>query len=161
MPETDAERDWRLMVCRRAFWRCEAVDQGKRCIRAAPEHRMIARRVGEAGKCLCAQHAASDKFDQFLTATIKELGGAKRGSFMTPKLQTLAGKLRDVTQSIEQRTEKLVGRLESVDRKHAEADAKAHAEVDKIEEAVRGVEDLVNQMSNGGPPLEGSGGSST
>ena len=75
---------------------------------------------------------------------------------MTPKLQSLASKLRDVTGSIEARAEKLIDRLDKADQKSSEADTRAHAELGKIEEAVRSVEDLVNQMSNGAPPLGGS-----
>lgn len=82
------------------------------------------------------------------------------GLAMTPKLQALSSKLRDVTQQIEARAEKLSSRLDVADGKSADADARAHAELDKIEQAVRSVEDLVNQMSNGGPPLEGSNDSS-
>lgn len=78
---------------------------------------------------------------------------------MTPKLQSLSGKLRDVTASIEGRAEKLIARLERADQASQGADTKAHAEVDKVEAGVRAVEDLVNQMSNGGPPLDDSTGS--
>lgn len=79
---------------------------------------------------------------------------------MTPKLQSLAGKLRDVQASIEGRTEKLIARLDGADKAHEQATARAHGELDKIEQAVGQVEDLVNQMSNGGPPLDSSGDSS-
>lgn len=75
---------------------------------------------------------------------------------MTPKLQGLKAKLQDVTSGIEKRAETLMMRLDRADQASATADSKAHAEVDKIENAVRGIEDLVNQLSNGGPPLDGS-----
>lgn len=60
-------REWRDLVIRRAGGRCEAVDQGKRCIKAQPQYRMFAdhireRRDGGAqldpanGQCLCGSH---------------------------------------------------------------------------------------------------------
>lgn len=79
---------------------------------------------------------------------------------MTPKLQGLAAKMRDVTASIEGRALQLSDRLDKADRSSAQNADRVHAELDKIEAAVRQVEDLANQMSNGGPPLEDSAGSS-
>jgi 5-methylcytosine-specific restriction protein A len=60
-------RAWRAEVMRRAGYRCEWVDGGLRCTKAAPRHRMFAdhvveRRDGGAlldprnGQCLCGQH---------------------------------------------------------------------------------------------------------
>ncbi len=64
---TAAHRQWRDAVLRKASFRCEAVERGKRCDRAAPKHRMFAdhiveRRDGGApldpanGQCLCGRH---------------------------------------------------------------------------------------------------------
>lgn len=61
---------WRLTVCRRAGWRCEWVENGVRCDRRAPEHRMHADHIDEIkdggdpldplnGQCLCTQHNTS------------------------------------------------------------------------------------------------------
>ena len=58
---------WRAEVVVRAGGRCEAVDQGHRCTKAMPEHRMFADHVVELkdggqpfdvtnGQCLCGAH---------------------------------------------------------------------------------------------------------
>lgn len=101
---------------------------------------------------------AGVKLDRFLDKAIRELSGdvSPREVPMTPKLQGLASKLRHVTQSIEDRAVRLADRLDSVDQKDAEAHAKVHTEIDKIEDASRGLDDFANQVSNGGPPLDGS-----
>jgi hypothetical protein len=66
--QTPEHRQWRLVVCRRAGWRCEWINEdGSRCAKAAPEHRMIADHIRERhdggalvdtgnGQCLCVQH---------------------------------------------------------------------------------------------------------
>jgi hypothetical protein len=65
---TPEHREWRLIVCRRAGWRCEWIkDDGTRCGRRAPDDRMIADHIIERtdggplhdpanGQCLCVQH---------------------------------------------------------------------------------------------------------
>lgn len=58
---------WRETVLRRAGYRCEAVTNGKRCTKRAPEHRMFADHIVERkdggalldpwnGQCLCGAH---------------------------------------------------------------------------------------------------------
>ena len=58
---------WRAQVVARADGRCEAIDRGHRCSKAAPEHRMYADHIVELrdggkpfdvanGQCLCASH---------------------------------------------------------------------------------------------------------
>jgi len=60
-------RQWRAMVMQRAHHRCQAVDDGRRCTRSAPQHRMFADHVIEVadggpmldvanGACLCGMH---------------------------------------------------------------------------------------------------------
>jgi len=61
-------RAFRLIVCRRAGWRCEWVEDGQRCTKsAASGHRVIADHIVERadggalfdpanGQCLCVQH---------------------------------------------------------------------------------------------------------
>lgn len=44
LPEHDV---WRAAVLRRAGYRCEAIEQGKRCPKAAPEHRLFADHILE------------------------------------------------------------------------------------------------------------------
>lgn len=58
---------WREAVLRRAGYRCEAVTDGVRCPKRAPEHRMFADHIVERkdggalldpmnGQCLCGAH---------------------------------------------------------------------------------------------------------
>jgi 5-methylcytosine-specific restriction protein A len=58
---------WRARVVERAGYRCEAVDNGDRCSKAQPEHRVYADHIIELrdggqpfdlnnGQCLCASH---------------------------------------------------------------------------------------------------------
>jgi 5-methylcytosine-specific restriction protein A len=58
---------WRAQVVARAGGQCEAIDNGRRCGRAQPDHRMYADHVVELrdggalldldnGQCLCASH---------------------------------------------------------------------------------------------------------
>jgi 5-methylcytosine-specific restriction protein A len=58
---------WRTSVIERAGYRCEAIDNGYRCSRAKPKHRMYADHIIELrdggqpfdlnnGQCLCASH---------------------------------------------------------------------------------------------------------
>ena len=66
--QTPEHRAWRLIVCRRAGWRCEWIEEGKRCQRSAANgDRMIADHVVERkdggalydpanGQCLCVAH---------------------------------------------------------------------------------------------------------
>jgi 5-methylcytosine-specific restriction enzyme A len=60
-------RAWRSLVVRRAGGRCEAVEQGYRCTKASPDHRMFADHIIELkdggsafdpnnGQCLCSSH---------------------------------------------------------------------------------------------------------
>jgi 5-methylcytosine-specific restriction enzyme A len=60
---------WRAQVVARAGGQCEAIDNGYRCSKARPEHRMYADHIIELrdggapfdlnnGRCLCASHHA-------------------------------------------------------------------------------------------------------
>lgn len=65
---TKQHKEWRLIVCRRAGWRCQWVDNGKRCDRSAARgDRMHADHIVERadggalhdpdnGQCLCTSH---------------------------------------------------------------------------------------------------------
>jgi 5-methylcytosine-specific restriction protein A len=64
---TEEHRAWREQVVRNAGYRCQWVENGRRCTKAAPLHRMFAdhvkeRRDGGAaldpanGQCLCGRH---------------------------------------------------------------------------------------------------------
>lgn len=64
---TPEHRAWRDGVLRRAGYRCEWIEDGRRCIKSAPHHRLIAdhiieRKDGGAaldptnGQCLCVAH---------------------------------------------------------------------------------------------------------
>jgi hypothetical protein len=67
---TQEHRAWREAVIRNAQRRCEAVDNGWRCTKAEPRHRMFADHVVEIrdggakldlanGMCLCGSHHTS------------------------------------------------------------------------------------------------------
>jgi len=58
---------WRAQVVERAGYRCEAIDNGHRCSKARPDHRLYADHIIELrdggqpfdlnnGRCLCASH---------------------------------------------------------------------------------------------------------
>lgn len=60
-------RVWRNAVIERAGFRCEATDNGRRCAKAAPGHRLFADHIIELsdggsqfdianGQCLCGSH---------------------------------------------------------------------------------------------------------
>ncbi len=64
---TEHYRAWRALVLRRAGYRCEWIEAGGRCAKAAPQHRLFAdhileRKDGGAlldptnGQALCGQH---------------------------------------------------------------------------------------------------------
>ena len=64
---TPEHRTWREQVLARAGGRCEAIERGHRCSKAAPEHRMFADHIVELrdggrlldlnnGQCLCFSH---------------------------------------------------------------------------------------------------------
>ena len=68
-----AHRNWREAVVARAGERCEWLDHGVRCERAAPLHRMFADHITERkddgaaldptnGQCLCASHHGLQTF---------------------------------------------------------------------------------------------------
>jgi 5-methylcytosine-specific restriction enzyme A len=65
---TPEHKAWRLIVCRRAGWRCEWIEQGLRCPKSAANgdrmtaDHIVERRDGGAlhdpanGQCLCVAH---------------------------------------------------------------------------------------------------------
>lgn len=64
---TPEHQAWRKAVLDKAHHRCEAIEQGKRCSKAAPGHRMFADHIVEKrdggdlldpanGQCLCGSH---------------------------------------------------------------------------------------------------------
>jgi len=65
--DTPEYRAWRTAVIARAGGRCEAIQNGRRCTKAAPGHRMFAdhkREISDGGakfdpqngECLCGSH---------------------------------------------------------------------------------------------------------
>lgn len=67
---TEAHKRWRKTVLQRAGYRCEAIERGQRCAKAAPRHRMFADHIVERrdggdpldpsnGQCLCGSHHTS------------------------------------------------------------------------------------------------------
>jgi 5-methylcytosine-specific restriction enzyme A len=65
--DTPDFRAWRAKVVERAAYRCEAIDNGQRCTKAQPQHRMYADHIVELrdggqpfdlnnGQALCASH---------------------------------------------------------------------------------------------------------
>jgi len=70
---TAEHKEWRMAVLERAKHRCEWVDRGVRCERAAPRHRLFADHIVERkdggaaldvsnGQCLCAVHHGRKTF---------------------------------------------------------------------------------------------------
>jgi 5-methylcytosine-specific restriction enzyme A len=64
---TEQHKQWREQVLRSAGYRCEWIDNGIRCAKAAPKHRMFADHIEERqdggapydpanGQCLCGSH---------------------------------------------------------------------------------------------------------
>ncbi|TJV51144.1 MAG: HNH endonuclease [Mesorhizobium sp.] len=64
---TPEHRAWRELVLQRAAYRCEWIEDGRRCTKSAPQHRLIADHIKERkdggaaldpinGQCLCVQH---------------------------------------------------------------------------------------------------------
>jgi 5-methylcytosine-specific restriction enzyme A len=64
---TSEFQTWRARVVERAGYQCEAIDNGHRCSKARPEHRLYADHIVELrdggppfdlnnGRCLCASH---------------------------------------------------------------------------------------------------------
>jgi 5-methylcytosine-specific restriction protein A len=64
---TEQYRAWRAEVLRRAGYRCQWIEHGQRCTKAAPHHRVFADHVVERedggalldlsnGQCLCGSH---------------------------------------------------------------------------------------------------------
>jgi hypothetical protein len=60
-------RAWRDAIIKRAGFRCQAIDGGRRCVKAAPQHRLFADHIVEVsdggarydianGQCLCGEH---------------------------------------------------------------------------------------------------------
>jgi hypothetical protein len=64
---TQEHRAWRAQVLRNAGFRCQWVENGSRCTKASPHHRMFADHIRERtdggdpldpanGQCLCGSH---------------------------------------------------------------------------------------------------------
>lgn len=86
---TPEHRAWAYEVKRRAGFRCEAVDQGQRCRKSLPNHRLFADHIIERkdggdrydpknGQCLCGSHhstktyqARADRMRQTFTPSDK------------------------------------------------------------------------------------------
>lgn len=64
---TEDHKAWRAQVLRNAGYRCQWIENGRRCTKAAPEYRMFADHIRERmdggdplvpvnGQCLCGAH---------------------------------------------------------------------------------------------------------
>lgn len=64
---TAEHKAWRKAVLERAGYRCQAIENGQRCTKAAPDHRLFADHIVERkdggakldpanGRCLCGSH---------------------------------------------------------------------------------------------------------
>lgn len=72
------------------------------------------------------------------------------------KLKALPGLARDTMAELEAHAGLLTDRLTAVKSKGAETFQKWHTELDAAEAVVKDAELAINQLSNGGPPLDGS-----
>lgn len=73
--ESEAHRAWRAEVLRRAGFRCQAIDNGEPCTKAAPDDRLFADHIKERrdggspldpanGQCLCGRHHTLKTFEE-------------------------------------------------------------------------------------------------
>lgn len=74
---------------------------------------------------------------------------------MNPKLKGVASAMAKLQHSLEERSGKLLDRIESADKRGANAFDKAHASLDVTEKAMGDVEAFISSLegSNGGPTL--------
>lgn len=81
---------------------------------------------------------------------------------MTPKLQGLASAMAKLQHGLEERSGKLMDRIDHADKRGAAAFDKAHGSLDQTEKAMADVEEFIGSLegSNGGPTLTDSSGSS-
>jgi hypothetical protein len=81
---------------------------------------------------------------------------------MTPKVQGIASALAKLHHNLDDRADKLLARIETVDRRGDTAFKGAHARLDESEAALGEVDALLADLekTNGGPISDGSSGSS-
>lgn len=87
---------------------------------------------------------------------------AKRKNPMTPKVQGIASALAKLHHNLDDRADKLLARIETVDKRGDTAFKGAHARLDQSEAALGEVDSLLADLekTNGGPISDGSLGSS-
>lgn len=71
-------------------------------------------------------------------------------------IKRLADRYRDVVGRLGARADELTARVDHADVVGHEAFDRHSTALDLIEHGIREIEDLTNQLSNGGPPLEAS-----
>jgi hypothetical protein len=72
------------------------------------------------------------------------------------KLALLSAAGPRLVRSVTERTDELLRRVEATELRSVKVFAQQHANLDAIEAGVGMVDDALNQLSNGGPPLDGS-----
>jgi hypothetical protein len=75
---------------------------------------------------------------------------------LNEKLAALAAAIPRLVQGVTERTDALVRRVEGTEQKTIAVFAAKHAQIDKLEAGVALVDKALDQISNGGPPLDGS-----
>ena len=85
----------------------------------------------------------------------------KRTNPMTPKVQGIASAMAKLRHNLDDRAEKLLTRIENVDKRGATAFGKAHGNLDASEASLADVEKFVADLEDSnGAPSDGSQGSS-
>lgn len=72
---------------------------------------------------------------------------------MATQLTALLGLHKVVTAGLESRAKKLADRLGELQRRGEAVMSKHEQQLDAVEADIRQSEDVINQLSNGGPPL--------
>ena len=72
------------------------------------------------------------------------------------KLQAMAARARSLPQKLDEMADAAMKRMDDLEQRGGAAFSTLGRELQKADDGVRAVEDVVSQMTNGGPPLDDS-----